>query len=197
MKLRGQHGAAAIAALFWISTAIAQTPPDSSLVKFSVDYEMTCHQTQAARLKALQEPVSELQKMQLEMVDKDVCPCMAMKIAGVTDASLAARILANDKAAQSAFFEPAFQQCSVAVLRKMALPTCRDDIANSTLAHASVEASCRCYSEAVSRLDDATIRDDAVAAYLNYQARSNDQSIAPYVSKLEVLRLDCLHKHSR
>jgi hypothetical protein len=121
---------------------------------------------------------------------------MAAKIIEVPDEKLAARILAKDKEMESAFFEPAFQQCSVAVLRKMALPTCKDDIAHGTLKPAAVEATCQCYSEAVAKLDDKTIRDDAVAAYLNYDARSKDRSIQPYVSRLEVLRLDCLRKHS-
>jgi hypothetical protein len=202
-----------VAASLWIATAIGQetgqgiarevgqerenAPPEATLAQFASRYEQTCHATQAARLKALEEPVSELQKMQLEIIDKEVCPCMATRIAAVTDTKLAARIVAKDKEVEATFFEPAFQQCSVAVLRKMALPSCKEDIANSKLAPAAVEASCRCYSDAVAKLDDNTIRDDAVAAYLNYQARGRDQSINPYVSRLEVLRVECVRRHSK
>ena len=194
-----------IAASLWIATAIAQEidrkvdqdRPEAALSRFASNYEQTCHQTQAARLKALQEPVSELQKMQLEIVDKEVCPCMASRIVAVTDPKLAARIMAGDKEAQGTFFEPAFQQCSVAVLRKTALPACKEDIANGTLAPAAVEASCQCYSDAVAKLNDETIRNDAVAAYLNYQARDKDPSIKPYVSRLVVLRLECVRRHAK
>ena len=186
-----------LALALWVATASAQDKPDATLAQFASSYERSCHQTQAARLKALREPVSELQKMQLEIIDQDVCPCMATRIAAVTDAKLAARILAHDKDAEATFFEPTFQQCSVAVLRKMALPTCKDDEAHRALSPAAVEAACRCYSDAVAKLDDKTIRDDAVAAYLNYDARSRDQSIKPYVSRFEVLRLECVRAQSK
>jgi hypothetical protein len=164
-----------------------------NLPQFAFKYEQTCHQTQAVRLKALPKSGAKVQRMQLEIIDQDVCPCMARKIIEVTDQRLAERILAEDKDLGSLFFEPAFQQCSISVLRKMALPSCKDDIPKGT-PPAAAEAACQCYADAVAKLDDATIRDDAVATYRNYEDRVKDPTIKPYASRLEALKTGCMTK---
>ena len=177
-----------------MATAPAEGGRPHNLPQFAFKYEQSCHATQAARLKALPKPASKVQKMQLEITDQDVCPCMARKIIEVSDQRLAERILDEDKDLDSTFYEPAFQQCSVSVLRKMALPTCKDDIPKGTLTPAAAQEACQCYSDAVAKLDDAAIRDDAVAAYLNYEARVKDPTVKPYASKLEAMKGECVRK---
>jgi len=168
-----------------------------NLPQFAFQYETRCHQAQAARLKALPQPASEVEKMQLEITDTDVCPCMARKIIEVSDQELATRILNEDPELEATFYQPAFQACSVSVLRKIALPSCKEDIAPGTLKAAGIQAACQCYSDAVAKLDDATIRDDAVAAYRNYQERAKDPTVKPYTSKLETLKADCIARQKR
>src|SRR5215510_10980358 len=80
-----------------------------NLPQFAFQYESRCHLAQAARLKALPQPASEVEKLQLEITDSDVCPCMARKIIEVTDQQLALRILNEDKDLESEFYEPALQ----------------------------------------------------------------------------------------
>jgi len=177
-----------------LSAAAEKDDKPHNLPQFAFQYETRCHQTQAARLKALPQPASEVEKLQLEITDTDVCPCMARKIIEVTDQQLATRILNEDQDLESTFYQPAFQQCSVSVLRKVALPACKEDIAPATMKPAAIEAACKCYSDAVAKLDDGAIRDDAVAAYRNYQERAKDPSVKPYASKLETLKTDCIAK---
>ena len=165
-----------------------------NLPQFAFQYESRCHLNQAARLKALPQPASEVEKLQLEITDTDVCPCMARKIIEVNDQQLASRILNEDKDLESTFYQPAFQQCSVSVLRKIALPSCKEDIGPGTLKPAAIQAACKCYADAVAKLDDATIRDDAVATYRNYEERAKDPSVKAYTSKLETLKSDCIAK---
>src|SRR5262245_15074736 len=72
--------------------------------QYAFQYENRCHQAQAARLKSLAEPVSEVEKMQIEITDTDVCPCMARKIIEVTDQQLASRILNDDPGLEASFY---------------------------------------------------------------------------------------------
>ncbi len=177
-----------------VTAAAAEDDRPHNLPQFAFKYEQNCHATQAASLKALPKPASEVQKMQVEVIDQDVCPCMARKIIEVSDQRLAERILDGDKDLESTFFEPAFQQCSVSVLRKMALPSCKDDIPKGTLKPAAAQEACQCYADAVAKLDDAAIRDDAVAAYRNYEERAKDPTIKAYASKLESIKTECIRK---
>ena len=177
-----------------MAAAPAEEDRPHNLPQFAFKYEQNCHASQAASLKALPKGASEVQKMQIEIVDEDVCPCMARKIIEVSDQRLAERILDKDKDLDSTFFEPAFQQCSVAVLRKIALPSCKDDIPKGTLEPAAIQEACQCYADAVAKLDDAAIRDDAVAAYKNYEARVKDPTVKPYASKLESMKAECVRK---
>lgn len=178
------------------ATAVAADRDEKphNLPQFAFQYETRCHQTQAARLKALPQPASEVEKMQLEITDTDVCPCVARKIIEVNDQQLASRILNEDKELETTFYQPAFVQCSVSVLRKVALPSCKEDVAPGTLKPAAIQAACQCYSDAVAKLDDAAIRDDAVATYRNYAERANDPNVKPYASKLEALKTACVAK---
>jgi len=82
----------------------------------------------------------------------------------------------------------------VSVLRKSAVPACKEDIEPGTLKPAAIQAACKCYADGVAKLDDNAIRDDAVAAYQNYQQRAKDPSVKPYASKLETLKADCIAK---
>jgi hypothetical protein len=178
------------------ATAPATAPDDGphNLPQFAFRYEQNCHQTQAARLRQLPKSASKVEKMQLEIIDEDVCPCMARKIIEVSDQRLAERILAEDKDLTATFFEPAFQSCSVSVLRKMALPSCKVDIPKGSLQPADAQEACECYAAAVAKLDDTAIRDDAVEAFRNYEARSKDPTVKPYASKLESLKTECIRK---
>jgi hypothetical protein len=168
-----------------------------NLPQFAFQYETRCHQAQASRLKSLPQPLSEVQKMQIEITDSDVCPCMARKIIEVSDQQLAARILNEDKDLDATFYEPAFQSCSVSVLRKIAMPSCKDDITPGTLKPAAIQAACQCYSDAVAKMTDDAIRDDAVAMYRNYEERAKDPSVKPYDSKLEAVKTACIAKQKK
>src|SRR6185295_8160898 len=177
-----------------VSVAADKDEKPRNLPQFAFQYESRCHLNQAARLKQLPQPVSEVEKMQIEITDSDVCPCMARKIIEVSDQQLASRILNEDKDLEETFYQPAFQQCSVSVLRKVAGPACKEDIEPGTLKAPAIQAACKCYADAVAKLDDATIRDDAVAAYRNYQERAKDPSVKEYPSKLVALKADCMAK---
>jgi hypothetical protein len=174
--------------------ATAQDQTVHNLPQAAFKFEEGCHQAQAARLKSLPEGASEVERMQLEITDSDVCPCVARAIIEVKDQQLAERILAEDKELQQTFFEPAFQQCSVSLLRKTALPACKEDVPQGTLKPAAAQAACQCYADAVAKLDDTVLRDDAVAAYRNYEARAQDPTVKPYTSKLESIQADCIAK---
>ena len=180
------------------ATAQDQTARQANLARnlpqFAFKYEQSCHQTQAVKLKSLPKGASEIERMQIEITDRDVCPCIARKIIELKDQDLAERILAEEDDVQSQFFEPAFQQCSVAVLRKTALLACKDDVSPGTLKADAIEEACRCYSDAVASMDDTSIRDDAIAAYRNYEARVKDPTVKLYASKLESMKTACVAK---
>lgn len=185
--------------LMLISGAAAAADKDKddkphNLPQYAFQYEGRCHQTQAARLHELPKTASEVEKMQIEITDSDVCPCMARQIIEVKDQELATRILNDDPDLNTAFYEPAFQACSVAVLRKIAGASCKDDITPGTLPPAAIQTACKCYSDSVAKMDDAAIRDDAIAAYRNYQDRIKDPSVKQYASKLEALKSECIAK---
>lgn len=180
-----------------LSVAADKDEKPRNLPQFAFQYESRCHLNQAARLKQLPQPVSEVEKMQIEITDSDVCPCMARKIIEVSDQQLATRILNEDPDLQETFYQPAFQQCSVSVLRKTALPACKEDMEPGAMKAAAIQAACKCYSDAVAKLDDGAIRDDAVAAYQNYQERAKNPAAKPYTSKLETLKSDCIAKQKQ
>lgn len=180
-----------------LSVAADKDEKPRNLPQFAFQYESRCHLNQAARLKSLPQPVSEVEKQQIEITDSDVCPCMARKIIEVSDQQLASRILNEDPDLEATFYQPALQQCSVSVLRKTALPSCKEDIEPGTLKPAAIQAACQCYADAVAKLDDNSIRDDAVAAYANYQERAKNPSVKAYTSKLETLRADCIAKQKK
>jgi hypothetical protein len=180
-----------------VSVAADKDEKPHNLPQFAFQYETRCHHSQAARLKALPPTASEVEKQQIEITDTDVCPCMARKIIEVSDQQLASRILNEEAGLDETFYQPAFQQCSVSVLRKIALPACKEDIEPGTLKPAAIEVACKCYADAVAKLDDGAIRDDAVAAYRNYQERARDPAVKPYTSKLEALKTDCIAKQKK
>ncbi len=185
--------------LMTVSGAAAAADADKddkphNLPQYAFQYENRCHQTQAARLHALPKQASEVEKMQIEITDSDVCPCMARQIIEVKDQELATRILKDDPDLGAYFYEPAFQACSVSVLRKIAAASCKDDITPGTLKPADIQTACKCYSDAVAKMDDTAIRDDAVAAYRNYQERVKDPSVKAYASKLEAMKSECIAK---
>ena len=185
--------------LVLLSLAGAEDAPAPTLKDFAANYEQKCHEDHAAKLArlALKDPAppGEADKIRNRSLEKAKCQCMAEKIRGVVDASVAHAILTKDSVGSGPFYLRAYQECMVGSARETMLPLCLAE-AKTQKSSTKEAATCRCIADAAAKIDDQTFIDESIATFQSYEQRAKDPKAPLFKGKLAVIETECQGKAS-
>lgn len=118
------------------------------------------------------------------------CACIAAKVAGITDPTLAEKVVTHDSGALP-FFKDVIRKCRADHVRESIRGACLEDAADQPRSAIDVEAACRCVEERTRKMDDQEIIDAAAATILNGEAREKDPGAELNKSKIEQVLDEC------
>ncbi|MGH8262180.1 MAG: hypothetical protein ACRET4_01770 [Steroidobacteraceae bacterium] len=186
-----------VSSLFFLALAAAEDAPAPTLKDFAANYEQKCHEDHAAKLArlALKDPTppSEPDEIRNRSLEKAKCQCMAEKIRGVIDASVAHAILTKDSAGSGPFYLRAYQECMVVAARETMLPLCLAE-AKTTKNSTKAAGTCRCIADAAEKIDDQTFINESIATFRSYEQRAKDPKTPLFKGKLATIEVECQAK---
>jgi len=186
-----------LSSLVFLSLAGAEDAPAPTLKGFAANYEQKCHEDHAAKLArlALKDPTppGEPDKIRNRSLEKAKCQCMAEKIRGVIDTSVAHAILTKDSVGSGPFYLRAYQECMVVSARETMLPLCLAE-AKTRKNSAKETATCRCIADAAEKIDDRTFIDESIATFQSYEKRAKDPKAPLFKGKLATIEAECRAK---
>jgi len=186
-----------VCSLVFLALASAEDAPAPTLKDFAANYEQKCHEDHAAKLArlALKDPTppGEPDKIRNRSLEKAKCQCMAEKIRGVLDASVAHAILTKDSVGAGPFYLRAYQECMVVSARETMLPLCLAE-AKTKKNSTKEAATCRCIADDVAKIDDRTFIDESIATFRSYEQRAKDPNAPLFKGKLATIEAGCQTK---
>jgi hypothetical protein len=188
---------AVVSSLVFLALASAEDAPAPTLKDFAASYEQKCHEDHAAKLARLalkdHAPPSEPDKIRNRSLEKAKCQCMAEKIRGVVDKSVAHAILAKDSVGAGPFYLRAYQECMVVSARETMLPLCLAEA--KTKKNSTKDAgTCRCIADAAEKIDDQAFINESIATFRSYEQRAKDPNVPLFKGKLATIEAECQAK---
>ncbi|QID17482.1 hypothetical protein G3580_07390 [Nitrogeniibacter mangrovi] len=162
-----------------------------------------------ARLREKTGPAGERARALMAIERHVNCECLPTRVRVRATPAVVAALRTQDVAVARAFMREQAQACGALGLRESAYANClsgeqenafrqthgrlpdADELDAVAPPDAAMAATCRCYSDEVQALDDATLVAEAEASYRNDQARIADPSVPRYEGRVGAILQAC------